>query len=138
MPRFLTLSYWARFIKFNIVGLTGVFVNQGLLILLTSAGLYYLHAGFIAVETSIITNFILNDLWTFRDRRSGHVLKRLVKFNILMLIGLTINLLILYALTDLASIHYTISNLIGIGVASLARYFMSLKWAWLYPKHAQK
>ena len=134
IQKMLTLRSWMRFIKFNIVGLTGVFVNQGILMLLTSLGLYYLYSGIVAIEVSIISNFLLNDLWTFRDRRSGHILKRLVKFNILMLIGLVINLLILYALTDLASLHYTISNLFGIGIASIARYLMSIKWAWLQPQ----
>ena len=134
IQKMLTLKYWMRFIKFNIVGLTGVFVNQGILMLLTSLGLYYLYSGIVAIEVSIISNFLLNDLWTFRDRRSGHILKRLVKFNILMLIGLVINLLILYALTDLASLHYTISNLFGIGIASIARYLMSIKWTWLQPQ----
>jgi dolichol-phosphate mannosyltransferase len=133
-PKILTLKYWMRFIKFNIVGLSGIIVNQGLLIFLTSLGLYYLYSGIIAIEISIISNFLLNDLWTFKDRRSGHMLKRLVKFNILMLVGLVINLLILYALTDLASLHYTISNLFGIGIASIARYLMSIKWAWLQPR----
>ncbi len=134
LQKMLTLNYWMRFIKFNIVGLTGIFVNQGILMLLTSLGLYYLYSGIIAIEVSIISNFFLNDVWTFRDRRSGHILKRLVKFNILMLIGLVINLLILYALTELASLHYTISNLFGIGIASIARYLMSIKWAWLQPQ----
>jgi len=134
LQKMLTLNYWLRFIKFNIVGFTGIFVNQGILMILTSLGLYYLYAGIIAIEVSIISNFLLNDLWTFRDRRSGHILKRLVKFNILMLVGLVINLLILYALTELASLHYTISNLFGIGIASIARYLMSIKWAWLQPQ----
>ena len=130
----LTLNYWLRFIKFNIVGLTGVFVNQGILMILTNLGLYYIYSSIIAIETSIISNFLLNDLWTFRDRRSGNMLKRMVKFNILMLVGLIINLLVLYTLTDLASLHYTISNLFGIGIASIARYLMSVKWAWLLPQ----
>jgi len=134
ISKVLTLKYWMRFIKFNIVGLSGIVVNQGLLMFLTNLGLYYIYSGIIAIEMSIISNFLLNDLWTFKDRRSGHILKRLVKFNLLMLIGLAINLLILYALTDLASLHYTISNLFGIGIASIARYLMSIKWAWLQPQ----
>jgi dolichol-phosphate mannosyltransferase len=134
LQKILTLRYWIRFIKFNIVGLTGVFVNEGILMLLTSLGLYYIYSSIVAIETSIISNFMLNDIWTFKDRRSGHILKRLVKFNILMLVGLVINLLILYVLTDLASLHYTISNLFGIAIASIARYLMSIKWAWLQPQ----
>jgi len=134
LQKILTLRYWIRFIKFNIVGLTGVFVNEGILMLLTSLGLYYIYSSIVAIEISIISNFLLNDIWTFKDRRSGHILKRLVKFNILMLVGLVINLLILYVLTDLASLHYTISNLFGIAIASIARYLMSIKWAWLQPQ----
>ena len=134
LQKILTLRYWIRFIKFNIVGLTGVFVNEGILMLLTNLGLYYIYSSIVAIEISIISNFMLNDIWTFKDRRSGHILKRFVKFNILMLVGLVINLLILYVLTDLASLHYTISNLFGIAIASIARYLMSIKWAWLQPQ----
>src|ERR1700730_10185470 len=95
--RILTLSYFRSFIKFNIVGLTGVFVNEGLLIGLQSIGFYVLTASAIAIEVSILTNFLLNDLWTFRDRRSGHFAVRLAKFNLLMLLGLVVNILIVYA-----------------------------------------
>src|SRR6267143_5243224 len=68
-----TLDYFRSFIKFNIVGLTGVFVNEGLLIALQSVGVYVLTASAVAIEVSILSNFILNDFWTFRDRRSGHL-----------------------------------------------------------------
>ena len=129
-----TLKYWERFIKFNIVGLTGIGVNEGLLYLFTSLGLYYIYSGAIAVEASILSNFILNDIWTFKDRRSGSRIGRLLKFNILMLIGLLINLIVLYALTEWTGLHYMISNLFGIGVAVLFRYVSSIKWAWLKPK----
>ena len=77
-----------HFIKFGIVGAIGIVVNEGLLILFQSMGVYLLYAGAVAIEISILSNFILNDLWTFRDRRSGSAAVRLVKFNVLMLAGL--------------------------------------------------
>jgi dolichol-phosphate mannosyltransferase len=126
-----SLSYWGRFIKFNLVGLTGVFVNEGLLILLVSSGVYYIYASAVAIEVSIISNFVLNDLWTFRDRRHGHVVGRLLKFNGLMLVGLAVNLAILYLGTDLLNINYALSNLAGIAVAFLVRYWLSVKYAWI-------
>src|SRR3989442_12001284 len=82
-----TLAYFRSFIKFNIVGLTGVFVNEGLLITLQSVGVYVLTASAIAIEASILSNFALNDFWTFRDRRSGHLPVRLVKVNFLIPAG---------------------------------------------------
>jgi len=126
-----TFGYWGRFIKFNLVGLTGVLVNEGLLVLLVSHGVYFLYASAIAIEVSIISNFVLNDLWTFRDRRHGHVVTRLLKFNGLMLVGLAVNLAILYFGTDYMGIHYAVSNLAGIAVAFLVRYWLSVKYAWI-------
>ncbi len=129
--RVLTLEYWLSFIKFNIVGLTGVFVNEGVLLALASEGTYYLYASAVAIEVSIISNFFLNDFWTFRDRRHGHIVTRMLKFNGLMIIGLVVNLAILYAGTTYLGIYYAISNLIGIGAAFLVRYELSIRYAWI-------
>jgi len=126
-----SLGYWRRFIKFNLVGLTGVLVNEGLLVLLVSGGVYYIYASAVAIEVSIISNFFLNDLWTFRDRRHGHAATRMLKFNGLMLVGLGVNLAILYLGTDFMSINYAVSNLVGIAVAFLVRYWLSVKYAWM-------
>jgi len=130
-PSRFTFGYWQRFIKFNLVGLTGVVVNEGLLILLVSHGIYYISASAVAIEVSILSNFILNDLWTFRDRRHGHVVTRLLKFNALMLVGLAVNLVILYLGTDFLKINYAVSNLGGIAVAFLVRYWLSVKYTWI-------
>ena len=127
----LSLGYWRRFMKFNLVGLTGVVVNEGLLVLLVSYGVYYIYASAIAIEVSIISNFVLNDLWTFRDRRHGHAAIRFLKFNGLMLVGLAVNLVILYFGTDYLKINYAVSNLAGIAVAFLVRYWLSVKYAWI-------
>ena len=127
----LSLSRWASFIKFNVVGLSGVFVNEGALILLAASGMYYLSASALAVEISIVTNFIFNDLWTFRDRRHGHAAGRFLKFNGVMLIGLVVNVAVLYAATEYLGIDYRVSNLAGIAVAALLRYWLSVKFAWI-------
>lgn len=126
----LTLNYWKSFIEFNIVGLSGVVVNEGLFFLL-KVWMFDLYADAVAIELSILSNFLLNDFWTFRDRRQGHMATRLWKFNGLMLIGLGVNLVIYYGLTRYLGMNELLSNLIGIGVASLLRYWMSIKFAWI-------
>ncbi len=131
LQKIFTLGYWLRFIKFNTVGLVGVFVNEGILVLLSSQGIYYVYASAVAIEVSIISNFILNDFWTFHDRRHGHIVTRLMKFNGLMIIGLVVNLTILYAGTTYVGIFYAISNLVGIGAAFLVRYELSVRYAWI-------
>ena len=129
--KFFTLPYFRSFIKFSVVGVTGIIVNEGLLIVLQSRGVYFLYAGIVAIEISILTNFVMNDLWTFRDRRSGHFAVRLTKFNVLMLAGLVVILVILDVGTVYFGIASAVANLIGIGVAFFLRYALSVKYAWM-------
>ena len=123
-----------RFLKFGLVGLSGVLVNEGLLWLLTeNFGLYYLLSAAIAVETAIVTNFILNDIWTFRDRRTPgnkSLLGRGLKFNLVSLGGLGINIAILWTITEVVGISYIISNLIGIAGATLWNFTINTLWTW--------
>lgn len=126
-----SLAYHHHFVKFAIVGAIGIVVNEGLLILIKSGGIYYLTAGAVAIEVSILSNFVLNDLWTFRDRRSGRAVVRLVKFNALMLAGLALNLAVLYAGVDYFGMAPEIANLVGIAAAFLLRYGLSVRYAWM-------
>ena len=123
-----------RFLKFCVVGLSGVLVNMGLLWLLTElAGLFYLLSAAISIETSIISNFIFNNYFTFRDRRSSGVksfFNRLVKFNLVSLAGLGINMGVLWLLTEVFGLYYLLSNLCGIVVATLWNYLVNIWWTW--------
>jgi dolichol-phosphate mannosyltransferase len=123
-----------RFFKFCLVGLSGVFVNQGILWILTEfAGIPYQASAVVSIEASIISNFILNDFFTFPQRRIPgikHFFNRLWKFNIVSLIGAAINYGILMLLTEVANVHYLISNLIGIIAATLWNYLVNTSWTW--------
>ena len=123
-----------RFLKFCLVGASGVLVNMGLLWLLTEvAGLFYLLSAAISIETSIISNFILNDYFTFRDRRSPTAksfFNRLLKFNLMSLAGLGLNMGVLWLLTEVFGLYYLLSNLCGIAVATLWNYLANTWWTW--------
>jgi len=125
----------SRFLKFCLVGASGVVVNLGLLWVLTEAvGLFYLVSAAFSIETSILSNFALNELWTFKDRARSTkgILKRAAKFNLICVGGLGINLVVLAALTELLGTHYMISALFGIAAATLWNYVMSAMWTWRY------
>ena len=54
--------------KYYLVGASGIFVNLGILFVLTEyVGLWYLLSSTIAIYVSITSNFLLNKSWTFRD-----------------------------------------------------------------------
>jgi dolichol-phosphate mannosyltransferase len=123
-----------RFVKFCLVGLSGVGVNLGLLWLLTERfGLYYLLSAAISIETSIVSNYLLNEFITFRDRRTGgvgRVFARLASFNTVSLVGVALNLGILWLLTTALGLYYLVSNLFGIAVATTWNYLVNNKWTW--------
>jgi dolichol-phosphate mannosyltransferase len=123
-----------RFVKFCAVGLSGIIVNQGFLWLLTEfAGLRYYVSAIFGIEASIVSNFVLNDYFTFADRRTGKsksFLVRLLKFNVTCLAGAGIQYGLLLLFTSVFGIYYLISNLIAIAVAFLWNYFVSSWWTW--------
>jgi dolichol-phosphate mannosyltransferase len=123
-----------RFPKFCLVGASGVLVNMGLLWLLTeTAGLFYLVSAAVSIEVSILSNFTLNELWTFRDRRTPGtrpLVSRIIKFNLISAAGLTINMVILLTLTEVLGIHYLISNLLGIAGAMTWNFTANVRWTW--------
>jgi dolichol-phosphate mannosyltransferase len=122
----------AMVIKFTAVGISGIAVNQGLLWLLTEyGGLKYYLSAIVGIEASIITNFILNDFFTFARQRAGKsFLGRLLKFNLICLTGAGIQYGLLRLFTDVFGVYYLVSNIIGIAAAFIWNYFINRHWTW--------
>jgi dolichol-phosphate mannosyltransferase len=122
-----------RFVKFGIVGGSGIFVNMGGLWFFTEVvGFYYLISSVLAIALAMISNFIWNDLWTWRDRGEPGVkayLTRMAKFIVVSSIAAYIgNLGILWILTHFFHIYYLISNLVGIAVGTVLNYSVNNIW----------
>jgi dolichol-phosphate mannosyltransferase len=121
-------------IKFMLVGLSGVVVNEGVYWLLTRFGglaAYDWLAVIIGIEVSIITNFILNDTFTFAKRRAGKsFMGRLLRFNLICLAGAAIQWGLFMLFTRLFGVYDLLSNFIGIVVAFLWNYFINRNWTW--------
>lgn len=128
-----------RFLRFCTVGLSGLFVNEAVLIFFTEVrGLYFVYSSVLAVEIAIISNFLFNEFWTFRDRSTqrpsmANRLRRFAKFNLICVLGGVLNVLVLWALTDLAGLYYLLSNLFGIGVSTLWNYGLNSNISWEIP-----
>jgi len=120
----------SRILKFAVVGISGVGVNMGLLYLLTeNLKIIYPISSIIAIEMSIISNFILNDLWTWRDRIKKKLFYRFSQYHISVgLTAILANWIILVLLTEIFNIYYLISNLIGISIGTLSNYIINDLW----------
>lgn len=129
----------ARFFRFCVVGISGLFVNGGALNFFAGpSGLNYLSSSVLAMETAIISNFILNELWTFRDRSSrkpgmADRLRRFVKFNLICALGAILGLSVAWSLSNLARLYLPISNLVGFALSTLWNYGLNSNYTWQVP-----
>ncbi len=127
-----------RFLRFGLVGLSGVFVDMAVLYLLhdpTTLSLPLTRSKIISGEVAIINNFFWNDIWTFADvamqqREWRQRLKRFLKFNIICLAGLVLNVLILNLVYNFVIHNAYIANLIAIAVATIWNFWVNLKLSW--------
>ncbi len=126
------LPLFVRFVKFSVVGGSGIIVNLSSLYLLVEfARLPKGLAGAIAIELSIINNFYWNNLWTWRDRRREPWWVRMFKFHLARGISALANLVILLILFYHFGLQYLLADVLGIIVAIIINFFFSEKWVFL-------
>lgn len=137
-------SHALRFIRFGIVGGVGAVVNTVVLYLLVHYGGWnHLVAGSVATEVAILSNFVMNDRWTFRDTGTTCLwVSRALRYHAIALAGALISLGILAALTMTVDMHYLVANLLGIGAGTVWNYTLNSRLTWavthigVSPNHA--
>ncbi len=123
-----------RFIKFSVVGGSGVIVNAGLLWVFTEViGLDYRISSIVAIFAAIANNFLWNYLWTWRDRRTRFAASKvgmLLRFYAASgAVAMIVNWGLLVLLTEYAGLNYQVANLIGILCGTLINFLASHYWA---------
>ena len=94
---------WIELLKFSVVGLSGYVVNLAVYVsLLKGAGLHYLPAAVCSFVVAVTNNYLWNRLWTFRSSR-GHVYHQGMRFLVVSLAALGLNLVILRVLVGLGT-----------------------------------
>ena len=124
-----------RFLSYGLVGLSGVFVDMSIFYLLGTLGWGLTSSKIVSSEVAVLNNFLWNDLWTFRDissRQTGwkKLIKRFVKFNLICLIGIGLNLIILNLLYNYLGINKNLANLIAIAIVTIWNFWFNLKLSW--------
>jgi dolichol-phosphate mannosyltransferase len=128
----------SRLFKFCLVGGSGVLVDMGLLYLLSDPqmlGMGLTRSKIIAAEMAIVTNFLFNDFWTFRDRvvdRAGHAarFRRFLGFNAICTIGVVINVVLLNVLFNYAGLDRYVANAVAIAIVTGWNYTLNSRLNW--------
>ena len=126
------MSVVARWGKFNLVGLIGLATQLGLLAVLNRflPG-HYLFASAVALEFTLLHNFVWHVQYTWRDRRyRATLLEQGVRFHLSSgLVSFVGNLTLMKVLVDDARLPVVSANGIAILCCSLVNFCLAELWA---------
>lgn len=114
-----------QFVKFCVVGGSGVFVDFGVTYLgkeLLRLNKYVANSlGFLCASSS---NYLLNRVWTFHDE-SPDIAGQYLCFLGIALVGLAINNGVIYLLHGRLRLNFYLAKLFAIGVVTFWNFFMN-------------
>jgi dolichol-phosphate mannosyltransferase len=118
--------------RFYTVGASGLAINYLASVLFNAFApdLWFLYPTVIGILISMTSNFFLNKIWTFEDRKfslneTGTQFGMFIGFSSL---GAVIQLLLVYALVQIYKMDYPTSLILAVGVASVGNFLLNKKW----------
>ncbi len=134
-----------QFVKFCLVGGSGVLVDMGVLYVLADPKTLAVNLAFskvCAAEIALVNNFLWNELWTFRTlshpmgegRGEGFPrLRWFLFFNAICGIGILFAVLVLHLFHTLLGWNLYLSNLLTIALVTLWNFGMNVRFNWATP-----
>ena len=119
MSSIFNQAYLFKFLKFGVVGFSGLFVDFGITYL-TKEKLnipkYIANAlGFLTAAT---TNYFLNRVWTF-ESDNPELMVEFTEFFIISIIGLGLNTLLLWLLVSRFKMNFYVAKVFAIGLVTI-------------------
>jgi len=124
----------ARYVKFCIVGGTGLLIDMALFYYLTSTypSLGITVSKLIAAEAAIWNNFLWNQIWTFKpagDKSGGpSLLLQFLKFHAICLSGIVLSVALIVGQAIGLGINANLANFVAIVVVSLWNFTLSSRY----------
>jgi dolichol-phosphate mannosyltransferase len=130
---------WSRvgqFVKFCLVGGSGVLVDMGVLYLLAdpkTLAWNVIAAKICSAEVAMLNNFLWNEVWTFRSdakRVGGGFMHRFVGFHAICGIGIALAVLFLHLFHTWFGFNLYVANFIAILLVTLWNFWLNAVFNW--------
>ncbi len=109
-----------KIIKFGVVGIIGMAIDFSLTWLFKEKfKINKYAANTIGFSVAVVNNFLLNYFWTFDSGNKQGAYFFFIKFAVFALIGLALNNLLIYLLTEKLAMKFYLSKLLAIGCVFL-------------------
>ena len=134
----IVLLQRSRFVRFCVVGLSGIVIDTTLLFLLgdpTMLAWGLTRSKILAAEAAMINNFYWNDMWTFADRAGNRhslqsTVRRFIKFHTICFLGLVLNIVLLNIQFNLLGVNRYVANCVAVVAVTLWNYWINDKFGW--------
>ena len=130
-------SMFQRYLRFCMVGGSGVVVDMVILWLLASSHTLAWNltlSKIIAAEVALLNNFAWNEVWTFRGLVATdswrQLLLRCLKFNAICVSGIALSVLLLRLQVYGLGWNLLISNFLAIVLVSVWNFLLNLRFGW--------
>lgn len=123
MTEYLSRTFLVKFIKFGIVGFSGVFIDFGVTYVCKEwLKIQKYVANSIGFTVAASSNYIFNRIWTF-ESQDPDVATEYTEFLIISLVGLGIANLIVWLVHSRFKQNFYLSKLFAIGVVTIWNFF---------------
>lgn len=123
-----------RIARFVTVGASAAGIQTALLwAFVEFGGLNYLVGAAVAIEITIVLQYVANNAWTFsasRHTARGEYLRGLLRTNVVRGSAIPIQLGLLAAFVQWVGLTYVVANLGAILVSGVYRYLLDARWTW--------
>jgi putative flippase GtrA len=123
--QFLSKVFLLKFVKFCLVGFSGVFVDFGFTYFFKEVvKLQKYVANAIGFTVAATTNYVLNRIWTFNSHNPQIALE-FSRFFLIALIGLAINSAIIWMMNEKFRVNFYLSKLVATLIVTLWNFMIN-------------
>jgi glycosyltransferase involved in cell wall biosynthesis len=137
LGQLLRLRVGEDFLRFALVGVTGLGANALAFLAFEQLGMHYLLAALLATQVSTSWNFVLSELWVFARRRPERPLPlRVASFFVLNNLLLVARGPVLIVLVSVLGMGGVAANAVTLLALALSRFGFATSWIWSGPEAA--
>lgn len=119
MGEVFSIEFLMKFLKFGVVGFSGVFVDFGITyITKEKLGIQKYLANAIGFITAASTNYFFNRIWTF-ESTNPKVMVEYTEFFLISLIGLGLNTFVLWLLVSKFKMNFYVAKIFAIAFVTV-------------------
>lgn len=123
MSELFSKVFIIKFIKFGVVGFSGLFVDFGITyITKEKLRIPKFIANAIGFSSAATSNYFLNRIWTF-ESTNPRMMVEFTEFFIIAMIGLVINTFILWLLVTYTRLNFYVAKVFAIAVVTFWNFF---------------